>query len=786
MDFRSLGARRLMTCITLVCIFAASGSVSAHAGDDAGDAAREAEEPERSPLAVPSQIGDEPLEPFDPVVPRTSADEMRAAARAWYMTGKIHESRGAVDPDQFAVAVEAYRKAINFDPEALAIYESLIPVLYAQGDKEEAQSFALQAGRTSLAGIRIVRGLAAVMAQGDSLSDAVEILQKALEQDTLQDESVQRLLVHRDLGLYLHMSDHPEEAAESYQLVFKALVDGEGPELDADARNQLLGDAGATYDEIGKTFLEAKLPDLAVRAFDKAAEHRTERPGLHSYNLALVFHETGKHEEALAELQNYFDAQLQSKGRAAYELFKELLVELDRGDELLPRLEEFAERDARNEFLAYFLADEYIAAGQVEKGKALLEETLADSTDPRGLVGLLEVYRREKNAEKLLTLLGKLYPQMPQPESDDDRQKLPDDVLQLVERYEAALETLAADEEIMDGLTAAAREQADAEPPKIDLAQVYMVGKLSIDAERTEDVVHFYQLAISMMNVPTFDLYRELGEYLIDIKDYERAAEVFREGAENPALQQARWIFLYFLSYPLEFDGKTDEALEVIAEARGSQPENSQLHFQEAWIHYHAHQWEAAEALFKEVISTYTSPDDERIVRNSQFSLSNIYVQQGDLERGEQILEDVLKEDPDSIQANNDLGYLWADQNKNLDRAREMIEKALAAEPENPAYLDSMGWVLYRLEEYEEAAKFLQQATEQENGEDSTIYDHLGDCLQKLGREEEAAAAWSKALELEEEKTHPDEELLSKLREKAPGAKSSPPEDEKPPDASAP
>jgi tetratricopeptide (TPR) repeat protein len=287
-------------------------------------------------------------------------------------------------------------------------------------------------------------------------------------------------------------------------------------------------------------------------------------------------------------------------------------------------------------------------------------------------------------------------------------------------------------------------------------------------------VVHFYKLTISMLNNPTLDVYRELGEYLIDEKLYTESAEVFREAADHPAFAEARWIFLYFLTYPLEFDGKTDEALAVIAEARGSQPDNPQLHFQEAWIHYHAQQWDRAETLFKEVIDQYKSdPDNERLVRNSQFSLSNVYVQRGDKEQGEKVLEEVLKDAPDDPQANNDLGYLWADDNKNLDQARSMIEKALASEPENPAYLDSMGWVLYRLEQFAEARTHLEKAIAQENGEDSTIYDHYGDVLEKLGEQEAAVKAWTKALELEQEKPKPDDELLQKLRGLVPDAAAS-------------
>ena len=60
----------------------------------------------------------------------------------------------------------------------------------------------------------------------------------------------------------------------------------------------------------------------------------------------------------------------------------------------------------------------------------------------------------------------------------------------------------------------------------------------------------------------------------------------------------------------------------------------------------------------------------------------------------------MLDEFPDDAGAMNDLGYLWADQDKNLQRARRMIRKAVDAEPDNAAYRDSLGWVLFRLGRY--------------------------------------------------------------------------------------
>ncbi|MFO1094455.1 MAG: tetratricopeptide repeat protein [Planctomycetaceae bacterium] len=724
---------------------------------------------------APQQFGDEPIEPFEPLQPLPADDKMHRAARAWYMTGKVYEARADSDQSALEHAVAAYRKAVELDPGALKIYEALIPVLYAQNQKPEARKFALQAAGQTNAGLRLVRGLAAVMARGDSLQDAAAMLREAVALPHFDPQDLTGLLVHRDLGMYLHLSEQPGEAAKSYQLVFAALQPERMPPLTEAQRHELLGDAGKLYDEFGKTFLDAKLPDLAVQAFSEAAKFNTGRPGIHSYNLALVYRETGKPEQALSELEQYFAAQLQSKGRDAYQLLKDLLADLNRSDELLPRLETLHQQDSRNAFLAYFLGDEYLSREQFDKAQALFEQTLGASSDPRGLVGLIPVYRRQHKFAELVDVLGKVYPQIPEDRSAEDLQKLLPDARVIVQRYETEIDALGKDAETLDGLMQIGRQREKANPP-IELAQAYMLGKLAVSAKRTDDAVFFYRLTMSMLNQPMLNVYRELGEYLIDQKKYADAAQVFREATEKPEFEQARWVLLYFLTYPLEFGGKTDEALQAITEARGSQPDNPQLHFQHAWILYHAQRWNDAEPILKEIVGRYKGDaDSEKIVRQSQFSLSNLYVQRGEVERGEEVLQDVLKEIPDNPQANNDLGYLWADKNKNLDQARGMIEKALAAEPTNPAYLDSMGWVLYRLEQFADARTHLEKATQQEGGDDSTIFDHLGDVLIKLDLKEDAAKAWRKALEIEHGKSRPDEHVLKRITEKLPAESTTPP-----------
>jgi len=72
---------------------------------------------------------------------------------------------------------------------------------------------------------------------------------------------------------------------------------------------------------------------------------------------------------------------------------------------------------------------------------------------------------------------------------------------------------------------------------------------------------------------------------------------------------------------------------------------------------------------FEQLIRDF--PDNKQLTQLSQFTLSNMYVQKGEMRKGEEILEKILEGNPDNSQANNDLGYLWADQGKNLDRAEK-------------------------------------------------------------------------------------------------------------------
>ncbi len=126
---------------------------------------------------------------------------------------------------------------------------------------------------------------------------------------------------------------------------------------------------------------------------------------------------------------------------------------------------------------------------------------------------------------------------------------------------------------------------------------------------------------------------------------------------------------------------------------------------------------------------------------------SNVFSIQDKLDQAEQLLVQVLKEDPEHVVANNDLAYFWADQNRNLEQALAMTRKAVAARPQQGAYLDSLGWVLYKMGDFRESVRRLEEARTKPDGQHPVILDHLGDAQWRLGNAEEAKRHWAKALE---------------------------------------
>jgi len=633
-------------------------------------------------------------------------------------------------------------------------------------DLDGARKFALQGAGVKPEGIVLVQGVALALARTRQFDEAISLLEEVLKSVSKEKETGRYLSLQRQIGTLHRVADRPVQAAERYQIVFDALQSPDN-KLTPDEIKDLLGEPGLLYDEFGQVFLAASQPEMALKAFDEASKHRPSRPAIHSFNLALLFRKTKKPDQALAELDKYFTAQLQTKGRGAYQLLKDLLVDQKREGDLIGRLEELHKADPQNAALTYFLADQYLEAGRYDDALKTYTETVGGSRDPRALVGLVAVYRHKKETPELFNALTRAFPVVPA--ASEASASVDPEASELAIRFQGEVETIQKDEETFSALVKHAQQLQKEDPPKLEFFPAYIMGKLCLDADRTDEALGFYRYAISMQNNPPARLYAEIALPLIQTDKFKQAIEILTEAIQHPSLEEERPYFLDLQIAAMEMDGQTDKALAAVVQAKQDYPRSLSFLSREAWIYYHSQQWEKAIAAYEALIQVAPSLNAKPDVLNGwRFSLSAIYVHLENFDKGEQILEEILAREPENTQANNDLGYLWADRGKNLERAKIMIEKALAAEPENAAYLDSMGWVHFRLGNYNEAKEELLKAVKDPRRQDATIWDHLGDVYDKLGDKDEAIKAWAKALEIEYGKPKQDEKLVKSLLGKIP------------------
>ena len=724
------------------------------------------------------QIGDEEPVPSDPKTPEDPQLKKRRSAITWQLAGQLHLSRGENDKSQIQKAEDCFRQAIAADPSFIRSYQMLVSLLVSGPIVEtkinEAQAIAFQAAEHSPEGFTLVRQLAGLLAR-QQVDRGAGLLTSALQVKSLNPHSVTFFLIQRDLGTLYRLSSKFDEATACYKIVFDAVTKTDPALFNAEQIKEVMGEPAEMFEEMGEVFLAAKQPNLALDAFTRAADIRGSRSATHSYNLAQVFLETGKPTEGLEELQKYLDAQLQSRGRGAYQLLKDLLAKLNRESELTDRLEAMRAKDPQNSTLRNFLAEQYVEQKRFAEAETAILNGQTETRDPVGLVGLIPVYRGLKKYEPLLTLLINAKG-LPDPEQEERLATLDPELRLLVERFGQERQQVTADTEAMDGLVKLGKEWQQGDEPKIQFPQAWVLGELCGMASRVDDAVIFYRQAIELRNEPEFQLYSELGQILLDADRYEEAIMIFKECANHPSsgLQEQRWRSLYLLSYASEFGGHTEDALAAATDARTAADQAGMsdfagplLHAQIGWIHYHSQNLDEAITVYEEVLRKYPKNiQTEKTLENARFSLSAIYVLKGEMEKGEGVLQDVLKNDPENTQANNDLGYLWADQGKNLEQALAMIQKAIAQEPDNAAYLDSLGWVLFKLGQTDEAVKKLEQACTMKRGDDPTLHEHLADCYAKLGRTDDAKKTWTKALELMDKKNSKDAKLRKSLRDK--------------------
>ncbi len=248
------------------------------------------------------------------------------------------------------------------------------------------------------------------------------------------------------------------------------------------------------------------------------------------FQLARISVRRGKAQEALAKLQPYFERRMSSEGAVPYEVFAEALKKLGKEGELLERLQKLYEADLVNVPLNYFLAAEYLKAGKVDLAEPMYVALSAHNPAPPTFQALAEIYRKRRQPELLLALLGKVNAATGSLDALGPEAKL-----------------LTSDAALFNSLVEAGRKKAGT-AAKSDYAALVLLGILAQEHKKYDVAREFFELAVKadVAKLPEVLLTWGVGSLLDDRAS--EAAEIFRRGIAGKSAQGGNAVFHFYLA----------------------------------------------------------------------------------------------------------------------------------------------------------------------------------------------------------------------------------------------
>lgn len=711
------------------------------------------------------------LRPFVPLRPQTRQQLAQREARKLYGLALIRQYQ-----DRLLEATRTLEDALHLDPEATPIYKALMPLLVALGRTDDALSACRKAldldpgdYETWFLYARQLRNLGRV-------KEARAALAQGLACPEVTEQVELRLQSYYDLGVLSEEDQDYDQAIAAFTELARILDTPQAArDLDGVSRTDLGQEAATNYERVISLCIRARRYDQALRTFSEAQPKHPDLARRLSYNLAKIHLARGQADKALGHLDDYLKTQ--PSGAEAYELRGTILEQLGRSDEILPALEQFAARDEFNVALHLLLARQYAATGQAANAEKLYLNLADQSPSAQTFRGLFVLYRQQRSMDKLVHLLNDAL------NKADKNSNPPAGDAQAAAKARAMLTALRDDPELIRALLRAAEPYLQA-GRELNPQLRYFLAVLAARAHQLREAEDFYRSCLEQLRR---DPEREVAVYaglirvLWTARKYDAVVDVCRNG-----LQEARatnhLLFRQYLSRALVLQGKGDDALAEADKAIEIANDDSRLEMRLNRISVlaQAERYAQATAEAQGLAKEYNQPEQVRAIRDS---LHNVYAAMRDFVKAEEQLRLILQSDPNDATANNNLGYLWADQGKNLDEAERLIRKALELDQQqkkigtavtiegdgdNAAFVDSLGWVLFRKGRLEEARTWLEKATELTRGEDDpTVWEHLGDVCFRLGKTADARNAWQKSLLLyQAEKPRQTDKHCNELKSK--------------------
>ena len=782
----------MLVASTATCGSAAAEVAPQESGkrDSANQNGKPSETPKENRLDLSeffAQPGDDPPRAFVPLRPSTTDDRRRREVTRLYSAGRALEDRR-----EWADAVAVLHEALKLEPTSIAVERRLCRIYIGAMGRPD---LAIEYGK---------RVLAAEPGDSETLSQLVEyyrrndpagaetLLNEVLANPKLEAHAFGRLLAQNELGrLYSGRLRQTDKAADAFSKVLSGLDDKSANRLTPIEQFRILGNNPAmAYLNFAMVFLAAKRNDLAVKALERGLVYDEDNSQI-SLLLADTLLKLNKGEQALALVERHIERQ--TGFVESYDLLVRVLKALHREKEITPRLEAAARIDSKNVPLKYVLADRYRETGENDKAEALYKSLLSSQPTPQTFRALANSLLKRKKAADFLKVIAEA---LKSPEN--------------LEAIKTQLAAAAADDQMAEAMLDEGVKQVVSSPGRLAKSTYDVLSAIAINPgpssqnkkRRLEKLLVIQRCYAEQNPSPIIqdeiaDTFRRMGRYAEaataaeqllarypDTKSVARLAllaDLHRQAGHLEAcvavLREAMRLDAgdgpsqIRLSVVLSDVGQVDDAVRILREAGRRDPANPDYVLQQGLILTRFHKNDEAIKVFDAILKRFA--DQEEIMKTVRPLLSMVYVNQGDYAKGEAELEKVLERFPDDSGANNDLGYLYAEQGKNLEKAEAMIRKALLEDRDNQAYLDSLGWVLFKRGKAKDALEPLIKAAEitkataaaRDSNPDATIFEHLGDVYFQLHDLRKAADSWGEAAKFAEQAV-PPERRLPEIRKK--------------------
>jgi len=489
----------------------------------------------------------------------------------------------------------------------------------------------------------------------------------------------------------------------------------------------------------------------AIQEYETAVKNDPESPFL-EMELAALYQRQGDVKQALAHAEK--SLRLDPKQQEAYFLLASLHVGLNQLDEATREYERILTLDPKNREARLFLATLYAQQRRYPKAIRTVQELLR--LDPTLVVGYyylgriyLETNRlpdAKKEFLRVLSMDPKFVPAMFDLGVTLEREHQYSKALSMYRRILRAYPRNSKVWTSIGRLYLIMNRYSDAqkafhtvrELERNDPAADFNIALICLEQKLPDDAI---RLLRPLLSVPR---YQERVRYFIAMALEEKgdlkaaALEYQLVNQESEYFIQAR-LRLANLTFQ---KGDKARARQILNDLLTRAPKQEEIYLTNSYFYEEDNQWDLAIQALTAGLGQVEQPQE------IHFRLAVLYEKQNNRPESIQQIKKVLELDPNNADAQNFLGYSYAEAGVNLDEAEKLIQEALRAKPNSGHIIDSLGWVYYKKGQYDKAVTELERAVRL-MPQDGTVAEHLGDAYFKAKRYRDALRTYRRALTLE-------------------------------------